>query len=96
MQIHYTGRHVDVTPALKTFTQEKLQRLEHRQNNITQVNIVFQIENITHIVEANLHMAGIEFHATAKAKDMYAAVDELVDKLLAQITKHKEKQTERR
>lgn len=96
MQIHYSGRNIEVTPALKAFTQEKLQRLEHRQNGITQVNIIFQIENITHIVEANLHMAGIELNATAKAKDMYAAIDELVDKLLVQLTKHKEKQKEHR
>lgn len=96
MKIHYTGRNIDITPAIKTFTQEKLERLEHRANNITKIDVIFQIENVTHIAEANLHLNGIEINATAKAKDLYVAIDELIDKLLTQITKHKEKQKEHR
>ena len=42
MQVHYTGRNIDVTPALKTFLEEKLQRLEHRKYNIEKINIIFQ------------------------------------------------------
>jgi putative sigma-54 modulation protein len=96
MKIHYTGRNIEVTPALKTFTAEKIQRLEHRQYNIDKINIIFQIENVTHIAEANLFIDGIEINAKAEAKDMYTAIDQLVDKLVGQVTKHKTKQTEHR
>lgn len=91
MQLLFTGRNFDVTPALKDFTTEKLQRIERRGESINKVNITFHIEKLAHIVEANLILDGKDIHATAEAVDMYAAVDELVDKLIGQITKHKEK-----
>jgi putative sigma-54 modulation protein len=91
MEIHFTARNFDTTPALKSFTNEKMQKLEQRDNHIKNVNVIFQIEHSEHIAEANLHFLGADINATAKAKDMYTAIDLLVDKLLGQITKHKEK-----
>jgi len=91
MQLHFTGRNVEVTPALKTFTTEKFERVQRRHQPITDINIIFNIENDTHTAEANLHLDGIRIHASAQAKDMYSAIDELADKLMTQITKHKEK-----
>lgn len=91
MQLHFTGRNIEVTPALKTFTAEKFERLQHRDSTITNVNIIFQLENVTHTAEATLHVSGAELHASAQSTDMYAAIDALIDKLMGQITKHKEK-----
>lgn len=96
MQLHFTGRHLDITPALKTFAEKKMQRLKRRQNNITHINLIFQKERERYIAEATLRTAKFETHATAEATDLYAAIDELVDKLLGQITKQKEKHTEYR
>lgn len=94
MQFHFTGRNnLEVTPALKTFTQEKLERLERLDTHIRSIDIEFRVEKLTHIVEATLHLlSGAPIRATAAAEEnMYAAIDELVDKLKIQITKHKEK-----
>ena len=91
MQLHFVGKNIDVTEALKTFTTEKFQTLEKRYNHITNVHVVFHVENITHIAEATVHANGVEIHASAKEDDMYKAVEALVEKLLGQITKHKEK-----
>lgn len=93
MQLHFTGRNIEVTPALKTFTTDKFQRLERRYADIDTIKITFQVENVTHIAEATLHLDGTEIHASAKDNDMYAAIDSLVDKLMGQITKHKEKKS---
>jgi putative sigma-54 modulation protein len=91
MNLHFTGRNIDVTPALKTFTSEKMEKLKHRHDAIDKIDIVFHVENVTHIAEATLKCEGQVFHATAESEDMYVAIDVLVDKLLKQITKHKEK-----
>ena len=96
MQLHFTGRNLEVTPALKTYTEDKFKRLEKRDETVTNVNVVFHLENVTHIAEATLHVNGAEIHASAKASDMYVAIDELIDKLVAQTTKLKEKNSERR
>lgn len=91
MQLNFTGRNIELTDALKTFTQEKLQRVERRDHSISKIDVVFHIENLTHTVEATAHLPGTELHAKAEAADMYAAVDALIDKLNSLIIKHKEK-----
>jgi putative sigma-54 modulation protein len=91
MQLSFTGRNIDLTDALKNFTQEKFQRVERRDHHISKIDVVFRIENLTHTAEATAHLPGAEIHAKAEGLDMYTAIDELVDKLSKLITKHKEK-----
>lgn len=93
MQLNITGRNLEITPAIRNSTTEKFQRLENHFHQITHVNIVYHLEHITHIAEARLHAYGAEIHATAEDKDLYSAIDSLVDKLQTQIVKHKEKMT---
>lgn len=91
MELQFIGRNIEITPALKEFTTEKFEKIKHRDSHISHVEVTFQVENVTHIAEANLHLYGSHIHATAEAKDMYSAIDALIDKLLGQITKYKEK-----
>lgn len=91
MQVQFIGKNIEVTDALKSFTTDKMKSLEKRFAHISIVNIVFNVEHKSHIVEANIHIDSAEIHAHAEAHDMYAAIDTLMDKLLGQLTKHKEK-----
>ncbi|MBX3709207.1 MAG: ribosome-associated translation inhibitor RaiA [Gammaproteobacteria bacterium] len=94
MQLQFVGKNIDVTPALKSFATEKMKLLEKRFPRITIVNVVFHIEHKTQIVEATIHVDGTEIHASAKEDDMYKAIDAIIDKLMGQMTKHKEKTIE--
>ncbi|MBV8802098.1 MAG: ribosome-associated translation inhibitor RaiA [Gammaproteobacteria bacterium] len=91
MQLHFIGRNIELTEALKTFTQEKFQRIERRDHPISKVDFVFHVDKLTHAAEATIHLPGTELHAKAEANDMYAAIDELVDKISHLLIKHKEK-----
>lgn len=91
MQLHFTGTNIEITPALKTYTTEKLQPLEKRYSHITNVSVVLYIEHDVKVAEATLHLKGGEIHASAKDHDMYKAIDLLANKLLGLVTKHKEK-----
>ncbi|XNM79587.1 ribosome hibernation-promoting factor, HPF/YfiA family [Escherichia coli] len=42
-------------------------------------------------LRCNTACNGGEVHASAEGKDMYAAIDGLIDKLARQLTKHKDK-----
>ena len=96
MQINMTGHHLDLTPALKEFTQAKFDKLERHFDKITSVNVVFGIEKINRIAEATVQVSQGELHARSETEDMYASVHELVDKLDRQLLKHKEKLREKR
>lgn len=91
MQINFTGHRVEVTSALKNFTQEKFTKLERHFDKITAINVVFDVEKLRHIAESTILVSKGELHASAESDDMYAAIDSLVDKLDRQLIKHKEK-----
>jgi putative sigma-54 modulation protein len=91
MQIHFTGTNIVVTPAMKSFVTNKLSVLEKRFPRINAINFNFHVENKTHVVETTIHLDGTEIHAHASNEDMYQSIDIAIEKLLAQLTKHKEK-----
>jgi putative sigma-54 modulation protein len=91
MHINITGHQLDVTPALRTFTEEKFDKLERHFDQITKVNVVFGIEKLRQIAEATVFVAGGELHASSESQDLYSAIDTLIDKLDRQLLKHKEK-----
>jgi putative sigma-54 modulation protein len=93
MQIDITGHHVDLTPALRTYVQNKFERLERHFDHVTGLHVVLTVEKLQHKAEATIQVNGGTLFADATEQDMYAAIDCLIDKLDRQIKKHKEKLT---
>lgn len=96
MTPQFTGHHVEVTPALRDFTEAKLARLKPHHEYITSLHITFRIDNHTQIAEAQIHVPGQLIHAKAEHENMYTAIDDLIDKASRQLVKYKEKQTSHR
>jgi len=94
MQLNITGHHVDVTPALRDYVAAKLQRLERHFDHVTDIHCILTVEKLLHKAEATIHLSGSTIHADSTEKDMYAAIDGLIDKLNRQVRKHKEKMTD--
>ena len=94
MQLNVTGHHMDITPALSDYVSEKLERLERRFDNVTNVHVILSVEKERQKAEATVHISGANLFADATHDDMYAAIDALIDKLDRQVTKHKEKKTD--
>jgi putative sigma-54 modulation protein len=95
MQLNITGHHVDLTESMKEYVSTKLEKLERHKDGITNVQVTLSVEKQRQIAEATLHISGADIHATAENEDMYAAIDQLVDKLDRQVLKFKEKQVAR-
>ncbi|MBS0286216.1 MAG: ribosome-associated translation inhibitor RaiA [Proteobacteria bacterium] len=92
MQINITGHHVEITPALRDYVTNKLQKIQRYFSNITNVHVVLSVDKkFQQKAEARMHLARLEVFAESEDKDMYAAIDALVDKLDRQVLKHKEK-----
>ncbi len=94
MQLNLTGHHVDVTPAMRDYVEEKLQKLERHFDHVTGIHCILTVEKLRHKAEARVAVSGGSLFADAVEDDMYAAVDSLVDKLDRQIIRHKEKITD--
>lgn len=95
MQLNITGHHVDLTESLKDYVKSKLQKLERHIGDISNVQVTLSVSKQAHIAESTLHVSGADIHGHAENDDMYAAIDQLVDKLDRQILKHKEKKVDR-
>ena len=91
MQINLTGHHLDITPAIRSFVQEKLERIERHFDHITNIHVILTVEKGRQKAEASIHVNRGNIFANAQHDDMYAAIDMLIDKLDRQVIKHKEK-----
>jgi len=90
--IQITGRHLEVTQAIKDYVHKKFERLERHFDHITQIHVVLSVEKNDQIAEATIKVPHHpDFFAESSDANLYAAIDVLTDKLNRQILKHKEK-----
>jgi putative sigma-54 modulation protein len=94
MQLSITGHHVEVTPALRSYVEKKLERITRHFDSVIDVHCVLTVEKLRQKAEATLHVSGNSLHADATGPDMYASIDALADKLDRRVRKHKEKRTD--
>jgi putative sigma-54 modulation protein len=97
MTLTFTGRHLELTPGLKTHATDKMQHLESHFEKAMSADIILSVEKLRQIAEATLHVPHFPtFHASAETEDMYASIDAMVKKLATQIQRHKEKELSER
>lgn len=92
-----TGRHMEITPALKSYAEQKATKLAKYYDLIHDIEVVCNAEKAAVEVEM---IAKADHHATFVAKhhdgDAYACIDGCMHKLERQITEHKDKHRNRK
>jgi putative sigma-54 modulation protein len=96
MQLSISGHHLDITEAIKQHSTEKLSKIKHHFDHLINVNMVLGVEKDVQKAEATIHVSGADLFAKAESRDMYASIDQMVNKLDSQIRKHKEKLNDHR
>ena len=91
MNLHLTGHHVEITPAIRDYVVSKLERISRHFDHVIDVNVVMSVEKLDQRIEANVHLSGKDIHVQSHDGDMYAAIDGLIDKLDRQVIRHKER-----
>jgi putative sigma-54 modulation protein len=94
MQLSVTGHHVEITAAMRSYVEKKLDRIVRHFDHVIDTHCVLTVEKLLHKAEATVRVRGETIHALASAGNMYAAIDALADKLERRVRKHKEKQTD--
>ena len=96
MNIQMTGHNLEITPAIREFTEKKFSKLKPKTDDITNIHITFDKDKLNQIAEAQIHVPGQTIHAKAESnQSLYNAIDALVDKLSRQLIKYKEKHADR-
>ena len=94
MNLTISGHHLEVTPALRSYVTTKLDRILRHFDQVVDVKVLLTIENQKEKerrqrAECSIRVKGSDMFAQSAHADLYAAVDELVDKLDRQVVRHK-------
>lgn len=91
MAVDITGRHVNVTPAIRKFTLEKLEKLTKYLDDVIETHVILAVEKHRHVAEIIVHARTTRLSGSAETDDMYSAIGLVIDKLERQAKRHKEK-----
>ncbi|MEY4960214.1 MAG: hypothetical protein RL610_393 [Pseudomonadota bacterium] len=96
MNVNLTGRHVEITAAMRDYVTSKMDKIKHHFDHVIDVSVILSVEKLKQKAEANVHIRGKNIFVETDSLDMYSSIDSLVDKLARQILKHKEKSADQR
>ena len=93
-----TGKHIEITDAIRLHAQEKVDKLPRFHNNISHVEVLIECgEGDNFSVEVIVHVEHEELVLSKESgTDMYAALDMAFHKTERQLNKRKEKQRDNR
>ena len=93
MQLDMTGRHVEISPELREFVEEKLAKLEKLLDGPIEVHVVLGVEKHRQTAEIQVKSRTGLFSGTEETADLKASIAEVAAKLERQALRHKEKVT---
>jgi len=97
MTFEYTGRHVEVTPAIRRHVEEQFRKLEHIFNgNNVPVHVILAVEKNRQTGELVVHWLDHTLTASDTNADMYMALTRAVDKIGKQALKLKKRIIDRK
>ena len=85
MQLNISGHHLDITDAIKQHSKEKLAKIKHHFDHVININMILGVEKDIQKAEATLHISGADIFAKAESDNLYISIDQMVNKLDAQI-----------
>lgn len=96
MNLTISGHHLEVSPSLREYVMTKLDRVTRHFDQVVDVSVVLSVEKLKEKerrqkAEVNLHVKGRDIFVESSHEDLYAAIDELMDKLDRQVIRHKDR-----
>jgi putative sigma-54 modulation protein len=91
MQIAVTFRHMEADDGIKEYVREKVQRLKKFIENPREAHVVLSVEKFRYSAELTIIRDGMTLNSEGRDRDLYAAVDQMADKMDRQIREKRDK-----
>lgn len=97
MKLVIQGKNIEITDAIRTHVQQKIEKATaHFQTIINEVDVNLSIENNPRIApkqatEVTLYLNNAVVRAEESSENLYASIDLVTDKITRQLRKYKEK-----
>jgi putative sigma-54 modulation protein len=96
MQMAVTFRHMETNKGVKDYVKEKVRRLQKYIANPSEIHVVLSAEKFRHIAEITIIGDGVALNGQGRNSDLYAAIDQMVEKAEHQIRKRRGRERRRR
>ena len=91
MQVAVTFRHMETDEGVKDYVKEKVQRLQKFIENPREVHVVLSVEKFRNIAELTIIGDGMPLNSQGRNSDLYAAIDQMVERMDRQIRERRGK-----
>jgi putative sigma-54 modulation protein len=91
MNLSISGRHLEVTPAIREYVMNKMARISRHFDNVIDTQVILSIERLKHTADITMRVRGKDIHCQSTDENLYAAIDLLADKVDRQVIKYKTK-----
>ena len=71
MQLNVTGHHVDITPPLRDYVVNKLEKIERHFDLVSDVHCILTVEKLRHKAEATVSVNGGKIYADSTEEDVF-------------------------
>ena len=95
MAITVRGKNLDITPALRDYVEKRVKKVTKYFDKTGDIAVILKVEKGSHQVEVTVPVDGILLRGEESTADMYASIDQVMDKIEKQIEKHKTKLTKK-
>lgn len=91
MNIDISGRHFDLTDALKQHVEKKLGTIDRFYDGIMNIHVILEVTSGTNHVHIQVRGNHLKLDSKAKSHDIYSAFDDAFETLESQVRKFKDK-----
>jgi putative sigma-54 modulation protein len=96
MRLQVKGKNLEVSDAIRTYAEQKLQKLDKQLPDLVQVEVELAVERNpsirdNQVAEATVFTKGHPLRVRSASKDMRASIDGLMDKLLREVKEYRDK-----
>jgi putative sigma-54 modulation protein len=92
MNFEFTGRHIEVTPALRAHVEDHFQKIDHIfEGKPARAHVIIEVERGRHRSEIVINWRSEVLTAESSNSDMYLSLSQTISKIEKQASKLKEK-----
>ncbi len=100
MEFQFVGQSMDLSESLKNYARKRVSKLEkffpEREDQVIRTRVKLRVEGERQIADIQVNGDGEFFEGTASSPDLYASIDQSVDKLGRQLRKYHDQRTSHR
>jgi putative sigma-54 modulation protein len=96
MQVSVTFRKVEPSDTVRNYATDKLHRIKRYVEDPIEAHVVLSVEKFRHLAEVTINANGLVINGAEETGDLYSAIDMVIDKLEAQIKKHRRRLRQRK